>query len=182
MRSKMLVGATFLWAAVLLASDTFQPLNVKTGLWETTMTSTATGQPPLPPDLQAKLARMPPEQRAKMEAMLKDRFGGTPQTRTYKNCITKEDLAKDPFSDPEQKCAWTILTSTGSELEARGSSCEAGKNYGMKTDVHVKMQTLDSEKVKGWGQIIMDGNGSPTKMDFTLTSRWLGASCPAGAE
>jgi hypothetical protein len=182
MRIKIVVAMVLLLATFLLASDAFQPLNVKPGLWETTITSTANGMPPIPADMQERMAQMTPEQRAKVEAMIKSRYGGTPQTRSYKKCMTKEQVSKDPFSDPEQKCAWTILTSTGSELEANGTSCAAGRNSGVKTDVHVKVLALDSENVKGTGQMTMDGNGQTMNMDFKVTGKWLGASCPIGME
>src|ERR1700676_2872864 len=65
---------------VLLAAGKVQPLNVKTGLWQVSTTTTMSGLPDIPPEMQARLDQMTPEQRAKMEAMMKSRFGGTPQT------------------------------------------------------------------------------------------------------
>jgi hypothetical protein len=179
MPKAILVGAILLLASVLLAGGAFQPLNVKTGLWQTTLTTTSTGLPPMSPAMQARMAQMTPEQRAKMEAMINSRFGGTPKTSTYKKCLTKEDLNKNPFSDPDQKCTWTILTSTGSEVEAQGSSCAAANDNGMTTNIHLKVQAVDSENVKGDGQMTITGNGRTMNTDFTLASKWISASCPA---
>jgi len=86
MQKNTSLGLIFLWAPVLLASGDVQPLNIKTGLWQLTMTTTVSGRPPIPPEA---LARMTPEQRAKFEAAMKARASHGPRTRTYKNCVTK---------------------------------------------------------------------------------------------
>ena len=72
--SAALVG--LLASVVLRAAGKVQPLNVKTGLWQVSTTTTMSGLPEIPPDMQARLDQMTPEQRAKMEAMMKSRFGG----------------------------------------------------------------------------------------------------------
>jgi hypothetical protein len=179
MRKMILFGAVLLWAAILLAAGTFQPLNVKTGLWQVTGTSTAGGLTAIPPDMQARMAQMPPEQRAKMEAMIKSRFGGTPQTTTYKKCVTAKDLNTNPWvNGPDEKCTWTVLTSTGSEMEVRGSACEAGKDQGMKTDLNIKLHVVDSENVRASLQGTSTGNGQTVNINGTFTGKWIGASCP----
>ena len=168
---------TSLCPIVFAGSGNIQPLNVKTGLWQTTMTSTFSGAPPITPDMQARLAQMPPEQRARMEAMIKNQFGGVPQTHTYKSCITKEDLNKYPFSDPKQHCNYEVLNSTGSQMNASGTCTEEN---GMKTDFKIRFDALDSEDVKGTGQIAISGGGHTMNGNYSGTGKWLSASCPAG--
>ena len=147
MRNVLFVAvACFLVSIVFAATE---PLNVKTGLWQVTEIGTTSGLPPLPADMQARLDKMTPEQRAKLEAAMKGRFGGTPQTINYKTCVTKDDLAKAAFTSPDEKCSWTVVNSSRTDLEVRGSACEAGKNEGMKTDVTMKIHAIDSENVKG---------------------------------
>jgi len=178
MRKAIFLGAILMPAAVLLAAGNYQPLNVKTGLWEVTRTTTATGAPPIPPDMQARLERMPPEQREKMEAMIKSRFGGTPTTTTYKKCLTAKDLNTNPFANgPDEKCTWTIVSSSGSDQEAKGTACELGKNAGMNTDVYVKAHAQDSENVKGTIQITGTAAGNNINIDGTFASKWVGADC-----
>src|SRR5579884_3172205 len=75
----------------LSAAGDSQPLNLKLGLWETTIDNRTSGAPPIPDSV---LAKMTPEQRARMEAALKARGAGGSQPRTYKNCLTKEGLNK----------------------------------------------------------------------------------------
>jgi hypothetical protein len=60
----VLLGIVLLLSLTVMAADKIQPLNVKLGLWETTHTTTTSGQMPIPPEMLAKLT---PEQRAKME-------------------------------------------------------------------------------------------------------------------
>ena len=70
MRSKLVVVLIITASAGLWAADRYQPLDVKTGLWEVTTTVSTSGQMPIPPDLLAKLT---PEQRAKFEQQMSGR-------------------------------------------------------------------------------------------------------------
>ena len=64
--------------------------------------------PAIPPDVHAKL---PPEQRARMEAMMK----GGPIVQ--KECITKEKLEKhSAFNVNRPECTRTVVSYTGSKL------------------------------------------------------------------
>ena len=176
------VAICLLAGAILSAAGKVQPLNVKTGLWQVSMTTTMTGPPPIPPDLQAKLDQMTPEQRAKIEAMMKSRFGGTPITSSYKKCVTKEELENNAFSKPEEKCNWTVVTSTGSDMEVKTASCTAGKNVGLvQTDVDLKFHVVDPENVQATMQLTSTGeDGTTMKGSGTYTGKWLGATCPEG--
>jgi hypothetical protein len=181
MKNLLLLGAVLLGATVLLADSTFQPLNVKTGLWQVTTTSTASGIPPISPDMQARLDQMTPEQRARIEAMMKSRLGGTPQVTTYQKCITAEDLNTNAFMNkPDEKCTWTVLNSTASDMEVQGTSCAAGRDQGMQTEVNIKMHAVDSENVKASVQGAATGNGHTVNINKTITGKWISASCPAG--
>jgi hypothetical protein len=181
MRKTLLFSVICLLAsAVLAVTGQFQPLNVKTGLWQVNGTSVVSGLPPISPEMQARMAQMSPEQRAKMEAMMKSTFGGTPQTISYKKCVTTKDLNTNPWTNgPDEKCNWTVLNSTGSDMEVQGSSCEAGKNQGMNTDLHIKLHAVDSENVTASIQGTLTGNGHTVNINGTRTGKWLGASCPA---
>ncbi len=124
---------------------------------------------------------MPPDQRARMEAMIKSRYGGTPQTIIYDKCVTAKDLDTTPLlNKPDEKCTWTVLSSTGSEMEVRGTSCAGGRDQGMQTDVDVKVHALDSENVKASAQGTSTGNGHTVNIDNTFTGKWMGPICPAG--
>jgi Protein of unknown function (DUF3617) len=145
MRKMILPGAVLLSATVLLAAS-LEPLNVKTGLWQVTMTSTINGLP-------------------------------KPNTSTYKSCVKKEDLNKYPFTDPKAKCTWTVLSSTGSKMDASGTCMPEGQG---KIDFNMRLEALDSENVKGTGQLTANGPGGTMNGNYSATAKWIGATCPAG--
>jgi hypothetical protein len=160
----MLLAALALWAA-----DNISPLNVKEGLWEVTSTHTMSGSamPNVPPET---LAKMPPEQRAKIEAMM----NGTPTTEVRKECVTKEKLAKNAaFSNNRGECTRTVVSSTGSKLEVK-FHC-ADKQWS--SDGTFKMEALGSDNVKGAMHMVANSNGHALNMDFNISSKYLGADC-----
>jgi len=146
MRKMILLGAVLASGTILLADSSVQPLNVKPGLWQVTMTSTISG-------LRA------------------------PIVNTYKSCVKKEDLDKYPFTDPKAKCTWTVLSSTGSKMDATGTCMPDGQG---KIDFNMRLEVLDSENVKGTGQLTANGPGGAVNGSYSATARWVGAACPAG--
>ena len=112
----ILAGLVMLSSVAVWAADKLQPLNVKTGLWETTTTRITSGEIPIPAEM---LARLTPEQRARMEARMKANSAEKTKTNTSKSCMTKEKLEKAPFSDEQKECTRTIVTSTSSKAEVR---------------------------------------------------------------
>jgi hypothetical protein len=170
-------------ATVLTAGTNYQPLNVKTGLWQVTEVSTANGTPPITPAMQARIDKMTPEQRARMEEMLKSRLGGTPKTTQYTKCVTAKDLNENPFTNgPDEKCTWTVVSSTGSDMEARGTACAAGEAQGLNTDVDIKLHAVNTETVNASVQGTASGNGHTIHIDNKLTGKWIAATCPAGTD
>ena len=149
MRRMILLAAVLLSATVLLAA-TVEPLNVKPGLWEVTMSMTING------------------------------MGMPPRTNVYRSCLKKEDLNKYPFADPEKRCTYTVVSSTGSTMEARGT-CAPGSE-GAKIDFKLRLDALDSENVKGTGQITMSAPGGSMNGNYAATAKWLGATCPANVK
>ena len=137
-------------ATIILAADSYQPLNVKAGLWQVTGTN---------------------------------QFGAAPVKVNYKKCITTKDLNTNPWvNGPEEKCTWTVVNSTGTDMEVKGTSCEAGKEYGMNTNIDLKLHAVDSENVKASMQGSSTGNGQTMNVNGTFTGKWMSASCPAGSD
>ncbi len=152
MRKTLLASAVCLFASAAVAgSGQFQPLNVKTGLWQVTETYSATGLP----------AGMP----------------AAAHTFTYKNCVTNKDLAANPFSDPNQNCTWKVLNSTGSDMEVKGTSCSLDREQGIKANVHLKLHVVDPEHVNGSGDWTADGNGLSMSGNATGSGKWISANC-----
>jgi hypothetical protein len=169
MFTKILLGLLVLFPFAM-QSDSTVPLNVKVGLWQTTVTTNVTGLPTIPDSV---LAQMPADQRAKIEAAMKQTSG---QPTTTKSCMTKDKLEKsEGFRNAPKFCTYTVVSSTGSKLEMK---MECTQN-GMKMTGNLRVEAVDSENVKGTVQMNTSGNnaGNSMNMNSTFTGKWLGAAC-----
>ncbi len=170
MRSQLFLVLIVFCALALWAADAIIPFNVKEGLWEMTVTHTMTGMPAVPNIPPDALAKMPPEQRARIEAMMK---GGS-STDVRKECITKEKLAKNAaFSANRGECTRTVLSSTGSKLELK-FHCEEKQSS---SDGTFTMEAVGSDNAKGTMHSVTNASGHTMTMDLTITSKYLGADC-----
>ena|SRR5277367_2426862 len=153
-----------LWAADIT------PLNVKEGLWEVTVTHSVSGMPAapsIPPDV---LAKMPPEQRAHIEAMLK---GGS-STDVHKDCITKEKLEKhSAFTNNGGECTRTVVSSSGNKLEMK-VHCEENQTS---TDGTLVLEAVSPDNVKGTMHSVTNTKSRNMNIDLTFNSKYLGPSC-----
>jgi Protein of unknown function (DUF3617) len=150
MRTSIFLGAVLVSAALLFAASNYQPLKVKTGLWQVTTSS----------DL-----------------------AGSPHTNSYKTCVTAKDFKTNPWAKgSDDNCDWSVVSSTASDMEVRGSSCAAGKDYGMDTKVDIKFHAVDSENVKASLQGTATGNGQTMNFQGTYAGKWIGSDCPAGTD
>ncbi|MGD0790245.1 MAG: DUF3617 domain-containing protein [Terriglobales bacterium] len=170
MRMKFLLALLVFSSLTLWAADKITPLNVKEGLWEMTVTHSMTGMPAMPAIPPDTLAKMTPEQRARMEAMMK----GGPSTDVRKECITKEKLEKhSAFSNNRGNCTRTVVNSTGSKLEVK-FHCEEKQTS---SDGTLLVEAIGSDNVKGTMHSVTNSNGRTMNMDFTISSKYLGPAC-----
>ncbi len=176
MRKVVLVSVLGLGTVIALGAGKFQPLNLKTGYWESTMNMKSNGSLGMTPDMQARLAQMSPQQRAMIEAYMKGMTGAMaiPKTVTSKSCWTEKDMQKNPLF--EDRCTWTDLTSTGTELDGKGT-CWMDNAKQMKANVKMHVTVVDSEHVKGTGQIIINSGGHTMTNDYGLAANYLGPVC-----
>ena len=152
------------------AGGKLQPLNVKTGLWESTMTYTTVGELPIPA---CTLDKLKPEQRARLEERMKANSGHS-STMTSKSCLKKDDLENPDFFDKKQ-CTWTTLESTSSK--AKGSAVCDYREIGAKLSGTGEIIAVDQEHVKGTIHMTATGSGHIMNTDGKLTAKWLGSSC-----
>jgi len=190
-KKTILLGAVCLSATVLLAGTQkndqapastkalkITPMNVKTGLWQSTSTITVTGGLGLPPSL---LAKMTPEQKAKYEAAMQAQAGGRTSTHTNKSCLTQKDLTTDPFADKNSDdrdihCHGTLLSSTSTDIVLQEScSGEASMAYTM------KIHAVDQEHATGTGTGTATMGGHTMNSSVKFQSTWIGATCPSDA-
>ncbi len=174
MRTRILLALIILCSSALWAADKVVPPNIRIGLWEITETHNMTGMPAMPAIPPEALANMTPEQRAQMEARMKDSFGGGPRATTRKYCVTKEKLEKDSvFGDDRKECTRTVLSSSSRSTEVK-IQC---KEKEMTSDGTFKFEALTPESVKGTVRMVMTGEGRTMNMNFDFVSKYLGASC-----
>lgn len=150
-------------AGVSLAADDLTPLDVKSGLWETTTITERSGMPSIPPE---QLAKMPPEARARIQGM------SSPRTDTKQSCLTKEEVSKFGLNR-DQSCKVTTVTSTGSKQEFK-FDCDMS---GSKSTGSMKMEAVDSSHVNGSVLINMNNNGRSMDMKVSTSAKWISSSC-----
>src|SRR5258708_40299104 len=99
MKSILLISIALLAPLTTWAAEDIKPFDRKPGLWETTSTTEMSGMPGMPAGMPQippeQLAKMTPQQRAQVEAMLKSRMGaagGAPQSNTSKVCLTADSF------------------------------------------------------------------------------------------
>jgi len=155
--SKKILALVLAASAVAVAvAASLHPLQVNTGLWQMTATTTWAG---LPPQLDAQL--------------------GNGRTNHYTSCVRPRDLSTNPWAEGSRDgCKWTVLTSTGTDMEVRGTSCDMGRDYGMTAVVHGRIHVLDPKDGTGSFDITMSGNGQTVTGHASYTGKWVGASCP----
>lgn len=174
MRIKFVLTLIVFSVLTLWAADKITPLHVKLGLWENTVTHSMTGMPAMPAIPPDTLAKMPPEQRARIEAMMKQGGMGGPATNVSKYCITQEKIDKQTaFDVTQQTCTRTIVSSTGSRLEMK-IHCEQKQAI---SDGTVVVEATSDESTKGTVHLVTNAAGRNMNVDMTFSSKYLGPDC-----
>jgi Protein of unknown function (DUF3617) len=144
------------------------PLNVKPGLWEVVTTTHSSGLPAM------DLSKLPAEQRAKIEAMMKEEMAKQAAPKTTRECMTKEKIEKELFKDKDMdpSCRRTSVVATGAVQEFK---IECGKNQQKMTGT-MRFEAVTPENVKGAVKVVTEGGTSFTATS-TFVAKWLGADC-----
>lgn len=170
------IATTFLGAS----ADAQTMPKRKPGLWEAQMTTAGAGANM--PNMQDQLAKMPPEQRAQMEAMMKQRgisFGAQGTTMTARFCLSEKDAADESgralLSGTERdasKCDHKVVSRSASEVRVH-AVCATDKGPS-EFDVRVYDMTPTS--------MAMEMNGkSPDRGEVHMQqkARWVSSDCGA---
>ena len=148
---------------------TYQPLKVKTGLWEKVETYKISGNLPVP---EGVLDTLTPEQRARFEARVNASSSANSKVERNRYCVTSKDLEK-PFNFDNKKCTWTIRESTSARAKGSVSCNESG----MKMTGSGDFEALDQEHIRGTAHLVSTGNGNKMTTDVTFASKWLKPAC-----
>lgn len=166
--NKLALFSIFLVSVSLWAADII-PLKVKTGRWETTVTTSST--PPMP---QRAIDALPPDQRV----VIQERYRATlPHSTTQNDCITEVDLRKI-FGDQPNSCSRTIVSSSATVQKIR-LECSTGRTRSSGT---MTVKAVNSETIKGEVHMTIKGAGvyqghEETYSNTTFTSKWRGPAC-----
>jgi hypothetical protein len=171
MRNKILSAVVLAVAVSALAASKIEPLNVKLGLWEVTTTITSQGAMPIPDSM---LAKMTPEQRARMEERMKASSAGTTHTTVRKECLTKEKQEKNEAftAENEKGCTVAVLTSNSSKLEMK-RTCNG---EGIKSEGTIQVEVLSPESVEGKTHVEMTGSNT-MRINGNFTGKWIASAC-----
>lgn len=144
------------------------PLAVKAGLWEIVSQRDASGMPQIPPEA---LEGMPPEQRAKIEAALKNQN----KPHVTKSCLTEDQLKRGfTLGDKEslKACKKTVLKSTAKVLDMRiecsGERTTVGTIHYEAVDPATMLATVD---------LVMSNGEQSMTMKNNMRGKWLAADC-----
>ena len=165
-------GAALVVTAVVLASAgrsvRAETLNVKLGTWETTAVTSTSGMH-LPEE---QLKQLPPEQRQRIEAMLKQREAEGPKSHTSRSCVTQKELEKffdEAGQDKDEKsCKRTSVVATATKQKA---IIECAGKHPTKGELHA--EALSRERVKGGMKMASEMGNVTVEFD----SKWISAAC-----
>jgi len=163
------VLAVVVLAALPLTSQA-DKLDIRTGAWEVKVSTTSAGNP-IPADA---LAKMPPEQRAKIEAMMGARAGKL-NTRTLHSCVTPQDIDRGDMmgKKKEENCTRKITAQTARHFEF-DEVCTAPEPRKM----HAKFDAPSAENYSA----SFDGTQGEGRVHVDMQGRWIGAACQKGAQ
>lgn len=160
-------SAVIIALAMASAAAVAQPLDVKLGLWESTVTTETTGTPPV------DTGKMTAEQKARYEAAMKAQQARGPRTRVHKSCMTKEKLERDPVNDNERDgCTRTMVSSTSTQWHAKIQCTGKTQRNG-----DIRVEAVSREHLKGTVQMKAGDDSHAMTVHATIDNRWLGPSC-----
>jgi hypothetical protein len=168
-RIAIVVGAAGFASAALGAAP-----DVKTGLWERTVTRQMEGAPVAPV---ADLSKLPPEQRARIEQMLAARGTTAPTTTVARYCVTPETAQNwETFAPDEREnptCQRTVQDATSRSLRM-SIACDGGKQTGT-----IEIAAASADRVTGTMEFVRQEERGVRKVRIDLDSRFLSPDCGA---
>jgi hypothetical protein len=155
-------------AALPFAAGGQDRLDIRTGTWEITATTHMSGTP-LSNEM---LSKMTPEQRAEVQAAMREEAAKGPQTEVSRECITPEEVER-PFASADlENCTQQIVRTTRTTQEARLQCTGEYKGSGLLRVTASNPQTMTATLELSAG----DGP-TPFTIKAQMKGRWLAAAC-----
>jgi Protein of unknown function (DUF3617) len=131
MNTRIAATAVLLAGAAYADNGAKPNMDVALGLWEVTAEGNISGAPPIPDSL---LARLTPEQQAKMQQVL----AGRSQPKKYKSCMTPDKLDTGFDAAATSKRTTTVATNTSTEYQAE-KQCKADNGTSYAARIHFNL-------------------------------------------
>lgn len=178
-------GFTLAASALLLAGSLpAQSPSIKPGLWEAEVT--ATTNMTLPPEAEARIAALPPEQQAMVRSHM---GGGKPVTSTTKSCVAPNTTVDSLIADSQRNGPMKCTISNKSVTAGGGSFDTNCTGDGSTATAHVQFTREDDEHATGKMHMTItstrNGRDMNASSDSTIHYKYLGSDCgdvkPAGS-
>jgi hypothetical protein len=154
------------------AAEPVKP-NIKPGLWDVSINPHFSGEMPIPED---QLAKLTPEQRARLEAMMKARTANNEAPKVYKECMTPEKIARGFDMDRnDTSCKRKVVSSSASELTLH-DECDK-PNQKTVSDVHFEIK--GGTQMSGKINVVVSSGAKNMTINNTMQGKWVSASCGA---
>ena len=163
------ITVTVVFAGSLLASNaSAQTPPIKPGLWEVKGVASSGGQPR--PDAAEGLKKLPPEARARIEAMMKEKGVAMGAGGAIRVCLTKEKLNADAWHN-EGSCKTDYLQRTSAAWKWH-SVCSQPQ---AESDGEAIFTSSTSYVIKTTSTLNFKGQMRTTQR--TINASWVGADC-----
>ena len=165
------VIASLAAAMLAQAADIAKP-NIKPGLWEVSATPQASGEMPISDE---QLAKLPPDQRARIQAAMQSGLAEANKPHVYKECMTPEKIARNLEIDKaeDSTCKRKVVASSTSELQLH-DECEKPERKTV-SDVHFHFK--GGTQMSGKITVVTSSGNKTLTVNSTIEGKWLGADC-----
>ena len=148
-------------------------LNVRPGLWEMTVSGESSGMPSIPAEA---LARMTPEQRARVQAAMAAATASAGKPHAFKSCITEKTLQRGfdtGESSAQRKCTRTVVSSSASAMDGR-EECTGGRTP---VSGHFHAEAPDPVTVNVTVDLTISEGSQAMTMKRVMHGKWVGGDC-----
>ena len=164
-------GPTLVLSSFGSADESLQ-LQFRLGLWQIAVHPEVAGAAALAGD---QLSRLPPDQRARVQALVESAIAQASKPRTYKECMTEEKRSRGfKAAQPSggSSCSSTIVTNTANDFEMH-EQCPATR-----TTATVHFHLADSNHITGTVVASTPSISGPgMTLHSTIDGQWLSMQC-----
>jgi hypothetical protein len=146
-------------------------LDVKPGLWEIRTSGSASGTPQIPPEA---LAKLPPDQRVIVTAMLLAIISQASMPHTMQFCVTPAQVRQGLDLDRVggKRCYHTVQSSSPMGLDMQVDCTESDAMSGA-----LHLRVLDRATVTGNVDLHAGSGANGVAIRQDVHGKWLGAAC-----